>query len=288
MERKYVICTDVTSDLPMNFYQDNNVGVLYLSYILAGVEYSDGQTLEPHEFYEKMKSGEMPKTSQISPEQAEHALEGLVNEELDVLYISFSSGLSGSYNSVSMAAQTICAKYPDAKIRVVDSLCASLGEGLLVTKAVTQKNNGRSLDEVADYCEGIKLNLCHMFTVDDLMHLHRGGRVSATAAIAGSILGIKPVLHMDDEGHLIPIGKVRGRRQSLIALVDEMEKRMGCWDNETIAISHGDCEEEAIFVRDLVRKRFGIKNCIINYVGTVIGSHSGPKTVALFFLGDKR
>lgn len=288
MGKEYIICTDVTSDLPVDYYQKNNISMLYLSYTMCGVEYCDGESLEPHEFYEKMRGGELPKTSQIVPEQAEVVFEPLVQKGLDILYIGFSSGLSGSYNSVRIAAENICAKYPDANVRVVDSLCASLGEGLLVSKAVAKKYEGASLDEVADYCEENKLHLCHMFTVDDLMHLHRGGRVSAATAIAGSILGIKPILHMDDAGHLIPIGKVRGRKQSLVALVDEMEKRMGDWDNETIAISHGDCLEEANFVRDLVKKRFGIKNCITNYVGTVIGSHSGPKTVALFFLGDKR
>lgn len=288
MGKKYLIYTDVTSDLPDSFYKENNVGLLYLSYTMGGIEYCGSNTLPFKDFYDRMRNGELPKTSQIAPETYEAEFERVLNDGYDILNISFSSNLSGSYNSARIAAESLSEKYPDSKIRVIDSLCASLGEGLLLYKAVQLKNEGKSLDEVADWVEENKLHLCHMFTVDDLMHLHRGGRVSRASAIAGSILGIKPILHVDNEGRLVPISKVRGRKQSLIALVDEMGKRIENWENTTIAISHGDCEDEAIFVRDLITKRFGIKNCIINYVGTVIGAHSGPKTMALFFMGEER
>lgn len=288
MGKKYMICTDVTSDLPESYLKENNIVILYLSYNMGGVDYCGSKSLSPKEFYQKMRNGEMSKTSQVTPEAAEAEFERILLDGYDILHIGFSSGLSGSFNSARIAAENLSAKYPDSKIRVVDSLCASLGEGLLVFKAIELKKQGRELDEVAKWVEENKLHLCHMFTVDDLMYLHRGGRVSKASAIAGSILGIKPILHVDDEGHLIPIGKVRGRKQSLVELVDKMGEKMGNWENTTIAISHGDCEDEAIFIRDLIAKRFGIKNCIINYVGTVIGAHSGPKTMALFFMGNER
>lgn len=288
MERNYRIFTDVTADLPDSFYKENGTGLLYLSYTMGGMEYCGENSLPPKEFYEKLRAGEISKTSQITPDVYEKAFEDELIAGRDVLYIAFSSGLSGSCNSAIIAAKTLSEKYPERTVRVVDSLCASLGEGLLVYKAVELQKQGKTLLEVADWLEKNKLHLCHMFTVDDLMHLHRGGRVSKASAIAGSILGIKPVLHVDNAGKLIPIGKVRGRKQSLIDLVDKMAERVGSWENSVVAISHGDCEDEANFVRDLVAKRFGVKKFIINYVGTVIGSHSGPKTVALFFMGNER
>ena len=288
MCKKYIISTDVTSDLPENFLKENNIDILYLTYNTGGIDYNGNNSLSPKEFYQKMRDGEMTKTSQVSPEATEATFEKILLDGYDILHIGFSSGLSGSYNSARIAAENLLVKYPDSKIRVIDSLCASLGEGLLVFKAIELKKQDKSLAEVADWVEENKLHLCHMFTVDDLMYLHRGGRVSKASAIAGSILGIKPILHVDNGGNLIPIGKVRGRKQSLIELVDKMGEKMGDWENTTFAISHGDCEDEAFFVRDLVIKRFGIKNCIINYVGTVIGAHSGPKTMALFFMGNER
>ena len=288
MNKNYLIITDDTCDLPMSICKDNNVHIVSLTYSISGVEYNSGNFLTVEEFYAKMRNGEKAVTSQITPGEYESAFEKVINEGYDILYIAFSSGLSGSCNSAKIASQTLCEKYPDSKIIVVDSLCASLGEGLLVYKAIEMKKQGKSIEELAEWLEANKLHLCHMFTVDDLMHLHRGGRVSKTSAIAGSILGIKPILHVDNDGHLIPVSKVRGRKQSLVALVDYMEQKIGKWENTTIAISHGDSLEDALFVKDLVKKRFGIKDCIINHVGTVIGSHSGPGTIALFFLGDER
>lgn len=285
---KYTIITDVTSDLPNEFYRENSVSVLYLSYTMGDVEYANGATIPPHEFYQRMINGELPQTSQITPEQVTELFERKIKEGFDIVYIGFSSGLSGSFNSVRVAAEELLIKYPKSKIRIIDSLAASLGEGLLVYYAVQMKKSGFSFDEVADKCENNRLHVCHMFTVNDLMHLHRGGRVSKASAVAGTILGIKPILHVDNEGHLVPISKVRGRKQSIIQLVEEMGKRIGDWENPVFAISHGDCEDEAIFLQNLVKKKFGIETCIMNYVGTVIGAHSGPKTMALFFLGNER
>ena len=205
-----------------------------------------------------------------------------------MLCIAFSSGLSGTYHSICLAAEELREKYPEATISVVDSLCASMGEGLLIHKAAMLKEAGKSLQEVTQWLEENKLHLCHNFTVDDLFFLHRGGRVSKTTAIVGSALGIKPVLHVDNEGKLVPVGKVRGRKQSLIALVDRMVKQVQGVENDIVFISHGDCLEDAEFVRDQIKERLGIQNFMINYIGPTIGSHSGPGTVALFFMGQSR
>lgn len=288
MSKQYIITSDSTCDLPQKVLSDYNLTILPLSYSISGVEYSGDNTLSIEEFYAKMRAGEMTKTSQLVPEYVEKTFEKIINDGFDILHLGFSSGLSGSYNNARIAMDELKQKYPDSKIRVIDTLCASMGEGLFLYKACELKKQGKTLDEVADWCEENKLHLCHMFTVDDLMHLHRGGRVSKTSAIAGSILGIKPILHVDNEGHLIPIGKIRGRKQSLEALVNEMDKRIGPYKNDVIGISHGDCLEDAEYVKKLIEKKYGIKNFIINHVGPVIGSHSGPGTVALFFMGEYR
>lgn len=288
MNKEYVIISDNTCDLPDNIYKQLGLKIMCLSYTMGGVEYSKDNALSISEFYAKMREGEMTKTSQITREDIEKTFTEALNSGLDILYIGFSSGLSGSYDSARIAAEELSPKYPDSKIRTVDSLCASIGEGLFVYKAAQMKKEGKSIDEVYQWCEDNKLHLCHMFTVNDLMFLHRGGRVSKASAIAGSILGIKPILHVDNDGHLIPIGKIRGRKQSLEALVNEMDKRLGNYKNDTIGISHGDCIEDAEYVKKLVEKKYGIKNFIINHVGPVIGSHSGPGTIALFFLGEYR
>ena len=234
----------------------------------------------------------MPTTSQANPEQAKEAFTACLEQGQDVLYIAFSSGLSGTCGSGMIAADEIreSGLYPDRRIVVIDSLSASLGEGLLVHKAVLLKEAGKSLDEVADWVEKNKLHLCHNFTVDDLFHLHRGGRVSKATAILGTMINIKPVLHVDDEGHLIAIGKVRGRKKSLSALVDRMADQIKGYEdqNDVVFISHGDCLEDAEYVKKLVQERFGIEKFIINHVGPTIGAHSGPGTVALFFMGNPR
>lgn len=284
----YVIITDNTCDLPENILTENNIRILCLPYDVDGHEYTDSDSLSLKDFYVKMRAGSVTRTSQIAPDKFEQAFEEIVKKGINILYISFSSGLSGTYNSARIAAQSVNDKYLNQKVIVIDSLCASLGEGLLVYYAIQLKKEGKSIEEVAEWLEGNKLHLCHYFTVDDLMFLHRGGRVSKTSAIAGSILGIKPVLHVDNEGKLIPIGKVRGRRQSLVTIVDKMGEKMGDFENKTIAVCHGDCLEDAQFVANLVKQKYGVKNAIINYIGPVIGSHAGPGTISLFFMGKER
>ena len=286
----YVIMTDNMADLPEDYIREHNLAVLSLSYILDGETYDRDHPLEVGEFYHRMREGSMPTTSQVNPEQAKEAFTACLEQGKDVLYIAFSSGLSGTYNSGKIAAEEIReeGRFPDRKLMVLDSLSASLGEGLLVHKAVQLKEAGKSLEEVAAWVEEHKLNLCHNFTVDDLFHLHRGGRVSKATAILGTMINIKPILHVDNEGHLIAIGKVRGRKKSLSTLVDRMGEQIKGFENPEVFISHGDCIEDARYVEKLVRERFGVESFIINYVGPTIGAHSGPGTIALFFMGNPR
>lgn len=286
----YVIMTDNMADLPESYIREHELEVLSLSYILDGETYDRNHPLEVGEFYNRMRGGSMPTTSQVNPEQAKEAFTSCLEQGKDVLYIAFSSGLSGTYNSGKIAAEEIEeeGRFPDRKLVVLDSLSASLGEGLLVHKAVQLKEVGKSLEEVASWVEEHKLNLCHNFTVDDLFHLHRGGRVSKATAILGTMINIKPILHVDNEGHLIAIGKVRGRKKSLSALADRMGEQIKGFENPEVFISHGDCLEDARYVEKLVRERFGVENFMINYVGPTIGAHSGPGTIALFFMGSPR
>ena len=286
----YVIMTDNMADPPEDYIREHELEVLSLSYILEGVTYDREHPLEVGEFYNRMRNGSMPTTSQVNPEQAKEAFTACLEQGKDVLYIAFSSGLSGTYNSGKLAAEELREEgsFPERKLIVLDSLSASLGEGLLVHKAVQMKEAGKPMEEVADWVEKHKLELCHNFTVDDLFHLHRGGRVSKATAILGTMINIKPILHVDDEGHLIAIGKVRGRKKSLTTLVDRMGEQIQGFENPEVFISHGDCPEDARFVEKLVRERFGVEKFIINHVGPTIGAHSGPGTIALFFMGNPR
>lgn len=286
----YIIITDSGSDLPEEFAAKEELAFFPLSFSIGEREYSNegDDRLTPEEFYAQVRAGSMPRTSQVNPELAEQRLEAYLKQEISVLYVSFSSALSGSCQTVKMIAEGLNEKYTAAKVVVVDSLCASLGQGLLISMALDLKREGKGIDEVAEWLEEHKLHLCHYFTVNDLFHLHRGGRVSKTAAVFGSLLGVKPVLHVDDQGRLIPVAKVRGRRQSLDALVDKMKEHVGSFKNQVVFISHGDCIDDANYVRDRVEKEFGIHNIMVGFIGPVIGSHSGPGTVALFFLGETR
>lgn len=286
---KISICS--TADLPESYLQENQLGVVGLSYMFEdGEVHKRGNDLSEPVFYSKMRAGQIPTTSQINPEEAKIAFEEYLKTTKEILQIAFSSGLSGSYNSLRIAAEELMEERDDIKIIVVDTLAASLGEGLLVHKAVQLKKQGKSMEEVAAWLEEHKLNLVHMFTVDDLFHLYRGGRVSKATAILGTMVNIKPILHVDDEGHLIPLSKVRGRKKSLNTLVDYMEEKMGSYrdQNDIFFISHGDSLEDAEYVAEEVKRRFGIESHLINYVSPTIGAHSGPGTIALFFLGDQR
>lgn len=286
----FKIITNTTADLPLDYVEENNLGLMVFNYTIKGETYSKGHELDWKEFYAMMRDGNMPTTSQVNPMEYREYFDEYLKESKELLYIGFSSGLSGSYGSACIAADIEMEEHLDCRIRIIDSRCASMGEGLLVHKAVQLQKEGKTLDEVADWLEENIPHLVHIFTVDDLNHLYRGGRVSRTAAVIGTVVGIKPVLHVDDDGHLIPVGKVRGRKKSLNALVDYMEEKIGKYreENDIIFISHGDALEDAEFVRDRIKERFGIESFMINHIGPTIGAHSGPGTIALFFMGESR
>lgn len=286
---KIIITTDITADLPKEYIDKYNIGILPMSFVIDGKEY-DGDSdseFDIKEFYNDMRSGKMPTTSQVNPVVARKKFEEYLKEGYDVLHIAFSSALSGSYNNARLVAEELAEEY-DNKIVVIDSLCASMGEGLYVHKAVKLREEGKSLDEIVEWLEENKLNMCHYFTVDDLNHLYRGGRVSRATAILGTMIGVKPVLHVDNEGRLIPISKVRGRKQSLNALVKYMKELIGNFENDIVFISHGDAQKDAEYVASLIKKEIGIDSFLINHIGPTVGAHSGPGTIALFFMGEKR
>ncbi len=286
----FKIITNTTADLPMDYIRENNLGLMVFNYTIKEETYSRGHELDWKEFYRLMREGNMPTTSQVNPEECKAYFEEYLEECRQLLYICFSSGLSGTYGNACLAADMVMEEHPGCRIMVVDSKCASMGEGLLVHKALEQQRAGKTMEETAAWLEDNIPHLVHIFTVDDLNHLYRGGRVSRTAAFVGTLAGIKPILHVDDEGHLIPIRKVRGRKKSLHALVDYMEERMGNYreNNDVIFISHGDALEDAQAVRDEIRERFHIDSFLVNHIGPTIGAHSGPGTIALFFMGESR
>lgn len=288
----FKLVTDNTTDLPLEYFKEHNVDFMSLSYIVDGVIYNKDNELDWKKFYSMMREGKMPTTSQVNPEEAKEFFLECIKTDKEILYVAFSSGLSGTYNSGRIAAEEVMEEHPDVKIIVVDSLCASLGEGLLVHKAIQLRDEGKSIEETADWLEAHKENLVHVFTVDDLFHLYRGGRVSKTAAVFGTLASIKPKLHVDNEGHLIVIDKVRGRKKSLNALVDYMGEKMGQWTEENkrdyIFISHGDALEDAEFVMNAIKEKYGFQNFLIHNIGPTIGTHAGPGTIALFFMGESR
>ena len=286
---EFVIVTDSSADLPAGLVRELGVEVLPLSFTIQGNtyrNYPDDREMDPAVFYKMLRDGEAATTSAVNVAEYTALLEPLLQAGKDVLVLAFSSGLSTTYQSSVIAVNELSEQYPDRKLFTVDTLSASLGQGLLVWHAVQEQKRGQSIEAVRDWVEENKLRLCHWFTVDDLHFLKRGGRISAATAVVGTMLSIKPVLHVDDEGHLISMGKARGRNASLTALVDHMEQT--ATDVDTVFISHGDCLADAEKVAADVKKRFGTEKVVINTIGPVIGAHAGPGTVALFFLGTHR
>ena len=286
--RDYIITVNSTVDTGKEWLEERNVPVIPLKYTIDGQEYTDMYGLSDKEFFQKLREGKMSVTSQINPEEAKEMLEPYVKEGKDVLHLAFSSALSGTCNSMRIAAEELQEEYPEAKVIVVDTLCACMGEAMLLYYALKQKEAGKTIEEVAQWAEENKLHVCHNVTVDDLFHLHRGGRVSKTAAVLGTMVKVKPIIHMDDNGALQVIGKERGRKKSLHKIVDMAVERSKGWDNEIIMITHGDCLEDAEYVAKLVREKMGVENVFIHNIGTVIGSHTGPGVVATFCMGNKR
>ena len=288
---EYVILTDSSADLTAELVAELGVEVIPLSFTMEDKTYynfPDNRDIDPADFYNRLRGGAMATTSAVNVADYTETIEPMLKAGKDVLVLAFSSGLSATCHSAQIAAEELMEQYPDRKVYVVDTLCASLGQGLLVWYAAQQKKQGKSIEEVRDWTEAHKLNLCHWFTVDDLHFLKRGGRISAATAVLGTMLSIKPVMHVDNEGHLIKVGTARGRNASLKALVDHMAETAQNPGEQVVFISHGDCLADAQKVADDVKARFGVKTVVINYVGPVIGAHSGPGTVALFFLGSVR
>lgn len=286
--REFVITVNSTVDLPREWVEERNVPVIPLKYTIDGQTYTDMYGLSGKEFFTKLREGKMSVTSQVNPDEAKEALEPFLKEGKDILHLGFSSGLSGTYNSMRIAGEELSEEYPDAKVIVIDSLCACLGEGLLLYKALQLKEAGKSIDEIALWVEENKLHICHNVTVDDLNHLHRGGRVSKATAVLGTMVQIKPIIHVDNEGKLQVIAKERGRKKSLNKIVDMAVEQSKGWENDMVMITHGDCIEDAEYVAGLVREKMGVSQILINNIGTVIGSHTGPGVVAVFFMGDHR
>ena len=288
----FEIVTDSSSNLVEEMIDDFGLHVLPLTFMVDGEEYQSylkGQHTDLKQFYTMMREGKIITTSLPNLAESEALMRGLLEQGRDILYLGFSSGLSGTFEATELLMRDLAAEFPERTLCAMDTLAASGGEGLLVWHAVQRARAGAPIGEVRDWVEENKLHLAHWFTVDDLMFLFRGGRVSKTSAWAGTMLNIKPVMHVDDEGHLIPLEKVRGRKKSLNALVDHMEKSaVQPIDQQMVFITHGDCLEEAEYVAEQVKERFGVKEVVINYVDPVIGAHSGPGTMALFFLADKR
>ncbi len=284
----YRIITDTGCDLPESMSRELNLTVVPLTVLYKGESYTTYTESWLKDLYDGLRSGEKATTSAINPDGWANAIAPILEQGEDVLVLAFSSGLSTTYQSAVIAAEELAEKYPERKIRVVDTLCASLGQGLLVWYACQKRDEGLSLEQVTQWVEDNKLHLCHNFTADDLMYLKRGGRVSAATALAGTLLQIKPLLHVNDEGKLISIGKVRGRKASIQALCDKVGQLGIAGANDTVFICHGDCLEDAQALETLLKEKYGTKNVFIYYIGAVIGAHAGPGTMSVFFLGEHR
>ena len=284
----YQIITDSCCDLPAEKISELNIRVIPLNLLFRGESRLDAVTDEIKEVYDGLRAGESASTSAVNPEGWTSVIEPVLKEGKDALDLTFSSGLSTTYQSAVIAANELAEQYPDRKINVVDTLCASLGQGLLVMYACQKRDEGLDLDQLTQWVDENKGNLCQWFTVDDLMYLKRGGRVSAATALVGTMLKIKPVLHVDEEGHLINVAKVRGRKASIEALANKVGQLGLPGKNDLITICHGDCIDDAKYLEQLLKEKYGTKEVFIGYTGAVIGSHSGPGTLAIFFLGNKR
>lgn len=289
---EYIISTDTSCDFPLEYVKQHQLPLVTLFYSIDGVTGENGCPSSDvlKNFYDKMRAGSMTKTQQASIEDTEKVFREILQEGKDILHIAFSSGLSGTANAARLAAENMMEEFPGRKIIVIDSLCASLGQGLLVDYALKLQQQGKTMEETAKWLEDHIQNICHLFTVEDLKYLQRGGRISKTTALVGTMIGIKPVLHVDPEGKLVSISKVRGRKQSIQALVNKMEENIGKYrgEKQPIFISHGDCIEDANYLAELVKERFDYDEFLINDVGPTIGAHSGPGTLALFFMGETR
>ena len=289
--RDYVIMTDSCCDLTDQMARDLELEVLPLTMHMDGQDYPNdlaGTAISNQEFYKRIRAGKLATTSAVNVGQFQDAMRRVLESGRDIVCVCFSSALSTTYQSAVIAAEDLRAEFPEAEIHVVDSLSASLGQGLLLYLAVEQKRKGLTAAELAKWVEDNRLTVCHWFTVDDLNFLKRGGRVSATTALLGTMLFIKPIMHTSDEGKLVPVSKARGRKAAIAALLDKIEALGIHPEKQTMFICHADCEEDAKAVAQTIQDRFGTPTVHINYIGPVIGSHTGPNTMGIFFVGTQR
>jgi DegV family protein with EDD domain len=287
--QNYIIVTDSGTDFTEKMKKELDVVQLELTIIVEGEEPKPNNEIDNKTLYEMLRAKKKATTSAVNVEDFKDSMRAYLEEGKDILYLGFSSGLSSTYNAGRIACEELSEEFPERKLYAVDTLCASLGQGLLVYYAAKMRLDGKSIDEVRDFAENNKLRLCHWFTVDDLFFLKRGGRVSAATAVVGTMLGIKPIMHVDNNGKLVKVGTARGRRASIDTLCEKAKASMIDAKEKLVAfISHGDCEEDAKYLADKMKKEVGFKEVLIGYVGSVIGSHSGPGTLALFYLGTER
>ncbi|NFU30171.1 DegV family protein [Clostridium botulinum] len=288
--KEYIIMTDSCCDSPSEYIENNHIPYIPLTCNDEGKEYIDnfGQSLPYKQFYEAMIKGEIPKTSQPSPEAYYKVFKELIDKDKDILYVCVSSGLSGTYNSANIAKNMILDEFRNARIEIVDVLTASLGQGIMVMKAMDMKKNGLTIDEVTSYLEENKLNLNSYMVVNDLIHLKRGGRISTAAALIGTVLNIKPILTLNDEGRVITVRKAKGRKVAIRKLAEIVIERIKNPEEEIVAISHGDSDLDAEKLRERILKEIKVKDIIINYVGPVVGTYGGPGSLNVFFMSDHR
>lgn len=288
--KDFVISTESNSDLDLAYLAQNNIIVIPHYYSVEEKVYGDENELTIKEFYDSMRAQKKVQTMASNPAIIEEKFKEALSNDKDILHISFTSALSGGYGNIVMVANQIMEENPDCKIEVLDTLAASLGEGLLIMKAVELKNQGKTLQETLEVLKEMIPHVCAVFTVDDLNHLYRGGRLSKTSAIVGTLVNIKPILHVNDEGKLAPLNKVRGRKKSIGMLVDYMIERVGDYKDKQVNIGliHGDSEEDVMYLKQLVEEKISCKNFIIRPIGPSVGAHSGPGTIGLIFIGDHR
>lgn len=289
--RDYVIITDSTTDMSPSYYKNNNVIVLGMQFTVDGTEYLqlDENCISTKDFYDAVRKGSMPKTSQVSYDALSKLFEGIAAEEKDIFYLCFSSALSGSYQTCLLAAKDTMEKHPDMKINIVDSLSACTGEGFILYKCVEKRDGGASLEQLTKFAEEFRGKMVHLFTVDDLNHLHRGGRISKLSAVFGGMLGIKPILRFNELGQMVVYAKARGKKTALDMMAKEMEKTYIPEENSEIFISSGDAQNDAEYLGKLIMKMMpAVKKITYGDIGPVIGAHSGPSTVALFYIAKDR
>lgn len=288
--REFVITTESNCDLSKSYVEEHEIGVIPHYYTVEDEMYGEDKELTSKEFYDAMRNKKKAATMASNPAVILDRFTEYAKAGKDILHISFSSALSSGYNNIVNGANEVMEEYPDTKIIVIDTLSASMNEGAMIMKAVEMRRSGKTIEETAQWVQAHVANLCAVFTVDDLDFLYRGGRLSKSSAVLGTMINIKPILHINDEGKLVALSKTRGRKKSLSTLVDLMESKVGSFKDNQIQVTviHGDCEEEANSVADMIKDRFGYQNVLVAPIGPSIGAHSGPGTIGVLFMGDER